>query len=64
MEKEKKVIGLLLEVYKISSSMVQKPYESLELDQVRGLTSWGHQRPLGRPAGIMQNVIKICILRQ
>ena len=23
--------------------------------QVRGLTSWGRQRPLGRPAGIMPN---------
>ena len=26
--------------------------------QVRGPTSWGRQRPLGRPAGIMPNLTK------
>ena len=42
----------------ILTSLEKLTHGSARLHQVRGLTSWGRQRPLGRPAGIMPNLTK------
>ena len=40
------------------SSLEKLTHGSARFHQVRGLTSWGRQRPLGRPASVMPNLTK------